>query len=121
MLDNENKVRANNKKCQTFFTNAKKILTENQITAITESKKLIKWNSDDVSRAVILRAINQKSYDFWREKIGLPLPSSATLKRWCSRFQCKPGMLLNVLKLKSNVTKCQKVQKRLRIWKDSVL
>lgn len=87
---------------KTFYENAKKIFTQNQIKAIMGNKKLIKWNSEDISRAIILRSINQKSYDFLREKIGLPLPSPSTLKRWCSKFQCNPGIQINVLKLISS-------------------
>ncbi|GBN71780.1 Transposable element P transposase [Araneus ventricosus] len=88
-------------KNHTFLKNARKILTETQINAIANSNKKIKWTSNDISRAVVLRALNRKSYDYWREKIKLPLPSPSTLKRWCSQLQCYPGVLENVLKLMS--------------------
>lgn len=93
------KINRCNKICHSFFENAKKLLTPNQIKAVSHNKKTKQWNSDDISRAIILRALNQKSYEFLRQKMHIPLPSPATLKRWCAKFQCYPGMLTNVLEL----------------------
>jgi hypothetical protein len=104
---------------KSFYENARKILTKNQIEAIIKNKKGkkgvkgIKWNSEDISRAIILRSMNQKCYNFLREKYGLPLPSESTLQRWCSKFQCIPGVQNNVLKImSSNSTNLSELERK---------
>lgn len=98
----DHKSRIISNKCCTFLRNMTNIFTENQIRAVISQKKKMIWSSEDISRAIAIRAISRKSFDFWRERIGIPLPSPATLKRWCSGFQCRPGILHNVLQLMSD-------------------
>lgn len=92
IMNKENMQMRNLKKCLNG------IFSETQINAILERKK-IKWTSEDVSKCIVLRALSSKAYEFWREKVGLPLPSASTLKRWCSKFSCNPGILDDVLRL----------------------
>lgn len=84
------------------ITSVNKILTPTQQKALAV-KGNVRWTSEDVSRAIMIRALSRKSYDFWRETVGFPLPSAATLSRWCAKFTCLPGVLNNVLTL---VSKC---------------
>lgn len=75
-----------------------KLLTPTQIKCI-ESNKQIRWTNTDISRCVMIRALSPKAYDFWRENFQFPLPSATTLRRWCAKFTCYPGILSNVLRL----------------------
>ncbi|KFM70956.1 Transposable element P transposase, partial [Stegodyphus mimosarum] len=73
------------------------IFTKTQINALLEKKEKIRWTSEDISRCIVIRALSSKSYDFWKEKMGIPLPSTSTLKRWCAKFSCSPGIQSDVL------------------------
>jgi len=80
-----------------------KIFSETQIFSIfknkSNKKKQIKWTPEDISKCIVLRALSSKAYDFWKDKIGMPLPSASTLKIWCGKFTCSPGILKDVLLL----------------------
>ncbi|GBO19128.1 Transposable element P transposase, partial [Araneus ventricosus] len=85
------------KKLSKIEENFKNILTATQINAVIENKSKIKWTAEDISRHLIIRSISRRAYEYWRNQIGIPLPSASTLKRWCSKFSCRPGMLHDVL------------------------
>ncbi|GBO12587.1 Transposable element P transposase [Araneus ventricosus] len=85
------------KKLSKIEENFKNILTATQINAVIENKSKIKWTAEDISRHLIIRSISRRAYEYWRNQIGIPLPSASTLKRWCSNFSCRPGMLHDVL------------------------
>ncbi|GBM73070.1 Transposable element P transposase [Araneus ventricosus] len=84
------------KKLSKIEENFKNILTATQINAVIENKSKIKWTAEDISRHLIIRSISRRAYEYWRNQIGIPLPSASTLKRWCSKFSCRPGMLHDV-------------------------
>ncbi|XP_054709159.1 uncharacterized protein LOC129218864 [Uloborus diversus] len=63
-----------------------KVLTNTQFNALVTKRKYVNWTAEDISRSLVLRALSRKSYDYLRNKVGIPLPSSSTLKRWCSKF-----------------------------------
>lgn len=90
-----------------------KIFTPSQLEMMSTQKRKKKWTEEDISRGIVTRAISRKAYDFWRNKIGIPLPSASTLKRWCAKFPCYPGILHNVLllmkKCSENLTEKEKL------------
>lgn len=76
------------------------IFSETQISCLLSGKKQAKWKREDICKAVTIRAISRKCYTFLRNKLNFPLPGISTLKRWSSRsFQCRPGVLSDVLHL----------------------
>jgi uncharacterized protein YukE len=90
-----------NSKLSQFVSN---FLSPTQMKSLEAKGKVTRWSSEDLSRAVMIRALSRKSYDFWRDKMNFPLPSAATLKRWCVKFSCRPGVLHNVFTLMANCT-----------------
>ncbi|GBL89811.1 Transposable element P transposase [Araneus ventricosus] len=91
----ENK--SDEKKLSRIEENFKNILTATQLNAVIENKSKIKRTAEDISRHLIIRSISRRAYEYWRNQIGIPLPSASTLKRRCSTFSCRPGMLHDVL------------------------
>lgn len=61
-----------------------KFLSPSQIKFLQSKGKITRWSNEDLSRAIMIRALSRKSYDFWREKMEFPLPSATTLRRWCA-------------------------------------
>lgn len=64
------------------------------------------WNSDDVSKAVTLRCISKKAFNYVKDVLKHPLPSVSTIKRRLSHFTIKPGfidMSLKVMETQANV------------------
>lgn len=82
----------------TAINAVKTVLTPGQIKSLS-CKGVIRWTSEDISRAVMLRALSRKTYSYLRENVKFPLPSPATLSRWCSKFICLPGILKSILML----------------------
>lgn len=75
-----------------------KLFSPNQIRCLLKESNRVKWNRGDICRALTLRAVSRKCYCFLRNKLGFPLPSISTLKRWVSRsLRCRPGILQDVL------------------------
>ncbi|KFM75205.1 Transposable element P transposase, partial [Stegodyphus mimosarum] len=76
------------------------IFTDNQIRFLVSNKKFVKWNADDICKSATLRAVSRRCYSYLRQKMGFPLPSISTLKRWVScSFRCSPGLLHDVLQV----------------------
>ena len=87
-----------NRKLKKLKENIAGILSETQLAILSENKK-VNWTAEDISKSIVLKSLFSNSYDFWRKKIGIPLPDNTTLKRWCAKFECTPGILKDVLLL----------------------
>lgn len=61
--------------------------------------KRIKWSAEDISSAIALRSMSEKTYKYLREVKQLPLPCESTLRNWTASFDTKPGILKDVLKI----------------------
>lgn len=72
-------------KFETIFTTCQKQLL---VTG-----KCIKWSPDDIAKAVTLRALSRKSYDYIKYNLRYPFPSECTIKRRLSEVKCSPGII----------------------------
>ncbi len=69
---------------------------------LMQGKKSRNWGYEDITRAIVLRAISRKGYTYFRDKLRFPLLSLSTHQRWCRSFQCRPGVIegaITVLKM----------------------
>src|SRR5258705_9846818 len=69
---------------------------------LMQGKKSRNWGYEDITRAIVLRAISRKAYTYFRDKLRFPLLSLSTHQRWCRSFQCRPGVIegaITVLKM----------------------
>lgn len=74
-----------------------KIFSPGQIKVLLNRNKKIRWNNEDISCAISLRSVSAKAYRYLRNKLKYPLPALSSLRRWVSSFECKPGILREVL------------------------
>lgn len=74
-----------------------KILSPSQIKMLIDGKRISKWNEQDITNAISLRAVSTKCYAFLRNRMGMPLPSISTLKRWCRNIDFSEGILTSIL------------------------
>lgn len=88
------------------------IFSESQVRALL-SKKRVVWGTEDIASAVALHACSRKAYKFVKYKMHIPLPSEATIKRWASKIQIRPGLQEDVLivlgKLSSTLSPVQRL------------
>jgi hypothetical protein len=76
-----------------------KHFTPRQIDILTSQKSKTHWAEEDISKALCLRAKSISAYEFVRTYWKIPLPSSATLKRWVTQIHFAPGLLQCVLSM----------------------
>ena len=50
------------------------------------------YSKEDITRALVLKAISNKAYKFPRSQQIMALPSRVTLSKWLQDFKCVPGM-----------------------------
>ena len=55
------------------------------------------YSQDDVARAVVLKGISSKAFNYERNRKVLPIPSKRTQERWLSRIKCLPGYLKSTI------------------------
>lgn len=73
------------------------VFSPGQIKVLISKKKKIKWSHEDICCAIALRSVSAKAYRYLRNKLKYPLPGMSSLRRWVSTFECKPGILKEVL------------------------
>ncbi|KAJ8881802.1 hypothetical protein PR048_018288 [Dryococelus australis] len=70
------------------------------------------WGKEDIVAAVTLRSVSRKAHVYMRNKVGLPLPSLSTLRKWTRNLWCKPGIHTEVLTVLEATSKIMKEIKR---------
>lgn len=83
-------------KCKERFQPA---LTPKQISLILGKSKRTVWDAEDLSRAFTLRYNSFKAYMYMKNTLHFPLPAISTLQKWAAKFEMKPGVLKDILKL----------------------
>lgn len=63
------------------LSSVKAIFTENQVRKLTNPLKKLKWNTDDMSRAIALHKAGPQAYRLLLEQ-GHPLPALSTIRKW---------------------------------------
>ena len=74
----------------TLITNG--VLSEGQVRQATTGRRVC-WSPMDVSKALGLRCISRKAYQFALSALQVPLPSISTLSRRTRAFQIAPGVM----------------------------
>lgn len=96
-------------KCKARF---QPVLTPKQIQVILRKSTRTVWDMEDLSRAFTLRYHSFKGYVYMRNTLHLPLPSISTLQKWAAKFEMKPGILTDILRLmKAAGTKMTKFER----------
>lgn len=86
--------------CQENVSKAlSKTFTKNQTQYFVSNKHILKWEEEDISKALTLRSLSPKAYRFLRKHWKFPLPSPATISKWVSKVVVEPGILCNVIQL----------------------
>ena len=78
--------------------------TGTQIDRLIENKKRCRWTEEDITRAVTLKSMGNKSHQYLRKHLNFPLPADSTIFDWVKNINCEPGMqrsALRVMKYKS--------------------
>ncbi len=77
-----------------FFTNA-------QISCFAKGdwKRKRNWDKDDFKRALSLKMLSTRAYDYLRQIQAFPLPGKSTLASYFSSFVIAPGFLDSVAEL----------------------
>ncbi|XP_050705256.1 uncharacterized protein LOC126990614 [Eriocheir sinensis] len=71
--------------CQENVSKAlSKTFTKNQTKYFVSNKHILKWEEEDISKALTLRSLSPKAYRFLRKHWNFPLPSPATISKWVS-------------------------------------
>jgi len=71
-----------------------------QIRCLQSRSGRARWSSNDISKAVVLRAISNKGYNYARLILQIPLPSVSCLHEWTRRIDFQSGRLMEaVLKM----------------------
>ena len=70
----------------------------NELFSKSQREALLKgtcntWENDDIAKAVTLRALSKKSYDYLRQVLCYPFPSPRTLQRRLCSISCSPGLI----------------------------
>lgn len=81
------------------------LFSDNQLQVIDKGS-CPSWSSEDISKAVTLRCISKKCFDYVRKYLRYPLPSERTIKRRLSNIHISPGFInlsLDLLKSHANV------------------
>ena len=68
-------------------------------TLLLVRRKVGKWNNEDIVRALTLRAMSSRTYEFLRQEMRIPFPSRSTLRNWTKNFKLKPGLITNVVEM----------------------
>ena len=91
MLKSKNKIiRELKRKCSKMVDQSvlRKIFTETQLNVIKTGKSRPgKWSSLDFTRAIPLKIMSSKGYEYARQNLGLPLPSSSRMRMWSSNYR----------------------------------
>lgn len=64
--------------------------------------KKVNWTTEDLIKAMTVRSASLKAYETVQKIWKFPLPSARTLRRYAANFNCKPGILLDVLEILKN-------------------
>ena len=68
------------------------ILNQRQLKRLATGRQA-RWDVETVGKAVALRCISRKGYEFVRNIMKMPLPSSSTLSRWTRNFKIGSGII----------------------------
>lgn len=68
------------------------MLTKEQVSQAATGRR-IRWPARDVARALGLRCISRKGFNYVSKVLRLPLPSASTLSRRTRSFQIAPGVM----------------------------
>ncbi|KAF0289256.1 Transposable element P transposase [Amphibalanus amphitrite] len=68
------------------------VLSKEQVRQATTGRRVC-WSPKDVSKALGLRCISRKAYQFATSALRVPLPSISTLSRRTRAFQIAPGVM----------------------------
>ncbi|KAL4104542.1 hypothetical protein QTP88_019837 [Uroleucon formosanum] len=72
--------------------------TKTQINYFINPKnKIIKWELEDITKAIILKIISTKAYNYLRDTLHYALPGLSTLRKWSSNFSIENGVLDGVM------------------------
>jgi len=79
-----------------------KIFSKSQQQLLKGAEK-VKWTSMDIAKALSVAVISKKAYETVRDVWKVPLPSPRTLRRWGTNFECKEGLLDEVITIMKSV------------------
>ncbi len=58
-----------------------------------------KYSKQDITMAIVLKAISDKAYKFLRSQKFVALPSHPTLSKWLQEFRCVSGIQCDGLRV----------------------
>lgn len=73
------------------------MLTENQISLMTQNKQRVNWTNDELSKGFTSAFFSQRCHRYWINDLQVPLPAVRTLNRYAARMVIAPGLLHDVL------------------------
>lgn len=87
-------------KCQhDIVSNPSGHFSSSQIQYFLTSKPVKFWHEDDIMKALTLRTLSPMANQFINEQWKYPMPSSATISWWISKYDVDPGILNSVIDL----------------------
>lgn len=89
-----------------------KSFTPKQVSRLSSGRRE-PWAEEDIVRALALRCISTKSYEYLRDKLHFPLPCLQTLRNWTNAYKTQPGLQALSLKAMSSVRDTLSEQERL--------
>ena len=87
--------------------------TPSQVRAIVKRKR-VRWGVQDITQGLMIRTISRRAHQYIRRNKIFPLPALSTLRKWVQRFDCVPGIQVQVLKVLKEQMKSE-VQSSFRI------
>ena len=78
---------------------ASALLTDAQVKRISKPSCKSAWDQSTVAKALALKSISRRAYDFVTDVLKYPLPSASCLSRWIKHFQTPPGILAKSIDL----------------------
>ncbi len=72
-----------------------------------KSKFSTEYSNEDISRALVIRSMSSKTFEYLTKNKFLALPCRQTLEKFLQHFRCEPGMLyrsINILTKKTEVS-----------------
>ena len=94
-----NDIRNNQNLKRALLEKLSSTFSEAQIDYLLQLKKRVNWSEDDITKAITLRSISKKSYNYLRKHLGIPLPGESTLRDWTRNINCEPGIQRSSLKV----------------------
>ena len=68
------------------------ILSASQVRCASSGKRIM-WSAQDLAKALGLRCVSRKAYEYVRQVMKFPLPSPRTLSKRTERISMKPGVI----------------------------